>query len=338
MTGPTLPRTFRAMALTRPGDPTLRPIELELHPPGHGEIVLRVATCGVCRTDVHIADGELPLSERPRVPGHEVVGTVLAVGEGTRRFAPGDRVGVPWLHATCHACRWCASGRENLCPGALFTGWTVHGGYAECMVAQEDFCFALPPSYDDEQAAPLLCAGLIGWRALRLAGEARTLGLYGFGAAGHLVAQVALQQGRRVFAFTRPCDGAAQALARELGCHWAGGSDEAPPVPIDGALIFAPVGGLVRTALAHSEPGATIVCAGIHMSDLPPLPYSLLWLERSVRSVANLTRADGETFFSWAAQHRLATTTERFALADANEALARLRDGRLTGAAVLDCR
>lgn len=333
-----LPRTFRAMAFTRAGDPTLRPIELEMRPPARGEILLRVAMCGVCRTDLHIADGDLARAEHPRVPGHEVVGTVAACGEGTARFAPGQRVGVPWLHATCHACRWCTGGRENLCPGALFTGWSVHGGYAEYMVAREDFCFALPPAYTDEQAAPLLCAGLIGWRALRLAGDARTLGLYGFGAAGHLVAQVALQQGRRVFAFTRAGDTAAQSLARRLGCHWAGGSDEAPPAPIDGALIFAPVGELVRTALLHSESGATIVCAGIHMSDLPPLPYALLWKERSLRSVANLTREDGDTFFEWAARHPLATTTERFALADANEALARLRDGRLTGAAVLDCR
>lgn len=335
---PALPRRFRAMALTRPGDPTLRPIELELAPPGPGELVLRVGVCGVCRTDLHIVDGELPLAACPRVPGHEVVGTVVACGAGAARFAPGTRVGVPWLHATCGTCRWCDSGRENLCETASFTGWSVNGGYAEYMTAHEQFCFALPPRYSDEQAAPLLCAGLIGWRALAMAGEARTIGLYGFGAAGHLVAQVALRQGRCVYAFTRPGDSAAQELARALGVHWAGSSDEAPPTPTDGALIFAPVGALVPVALAHAEPGSTIVCAGIHMSDLPSMPYSLLWRERGVRTVANLTRRDGETFFAWAADNPLACTTERFALADANEALSRLRSGRLIGAAVLDCR
>ncbi|MCW5632854.1 MAG: zinc-dependent alcohol dehydrogenase family protein [Rubrivivax sp.] len=338
MPSPTLPGRYRAMALTRPGGAVLQPLERELALPGPGQVLLRVHMCGVCRTDLHVVDGDLPLAERPRVPGHEVVGTVVAAGAGSTRFAPGTRVGVPWLHDTCGTCRWCGSERENLCEQARFTGWTVDGGYAEYLSADERFCFALPPGYSDEQAAPLLCAGLIGWRALGMAGESRTLGLYGFGAAGHLVAQVALQQGRQVYAFTRPGDSAAQALARTLGVHWAGGSDEAPPTATDGALIFAPVGSLVPVALAHSEPGSTIVCAGIHMSDIPPMPYSLLWKERVVRSVANLTRADGESFFAWAAAHHIESTTERFALADANEALARLRDGRLTGAAVLDCR
>lgn len=335
---PAGPLRSRAMALLRAGEARLHPIEHDLPPPGPGELRLRVHVCGVCRTDLHVVDGDLPVQRFPCIPGHEVVGHVLDCGPSATRFAPGTRVGVPWLHDTCGACRWCASARENLCDAARFTGWTVDGGYAEVMTAREDFCFALPARYSDEQAAPLLCAGLIGWRALGMAGDAQSLGLYGFGAAGHLVAQVALQQGRRVYAFTRPGDRAAQDLARSLGVHWAGGSDETPPSPIDGALIFAPVGALVPAALSHSEPGSTIVCAGIHMSDLPAMPYSLLWKERSVRSVANLTRRDGDEFFAWAGEHELPSTTEVFPLADANEALARLRDGRLTGAAVLDCR
>lgn len=332
-----LPARYHAMALTRAGDALLAPVELDLKHPGVGELLLRVSVCGVCRTDLHIADGELPLHQYPRVPGHEVVGTVVANGLGAGRFALGTRVGVPWLHGTCGACKWCGSGRENLCEGARFTGWSVDGGFAQYLRAREDFCFALPPRYSDEQAAPLLCAGLIGWRALNMAGEAQTLGLYGFGAAGHLVAQVALQQGRRVYAFTRPGDAAAQELARSLGVQWGGGSDETPPTPIDGALLFAPVGELVPIALSDSEPGSTIVCAGIHMSELPHMPYSLLWRERCVRSVANLTRRDGETFFAWAAEHPLACTTQLFPLNQANQALALLRSGRLTGAAVLDC-
>jgi alcohol dehydrogenase, propanol-preferring len=332
------PARGRAMALVRPGERTLRAIDRTLAPPGRGELLLRVHVCGVCRTDLHVVDGDLPLRRHPCVPGHEVVGHVIAAGPGTARFAPGTRVGVPWLHDTCGTCHWCTSGRENLCESARFTGWTVDGGYAQYMTAHEDFCFALPPGCSDEQAAPFLCAGLIGWRALGMAGGARTLGIYGFGAAGHLVAQVALQQGRRVYAFTRPGDAAAQALARSVGVHWAGGSDEAPPTPTDGALIFAPVGSLVPVALTHSEPGSTIVCAGIHMSDLPAMPYALLWKERCVRSVANLTRADGEAFFSWIATHPVSSTTELHPLADANVALERLRSGALTGAAVLDCR
>ena len=330
-----LPQHYAAMALTRAGDPALQAVERALPLPGPHQLLLRVHVCGVCRTDLHIVDGELTCPSLPRVPGHEVVGTVAALGADCQRFARGARIGVPWLHASCGACAWCTSQRENLCTSAHFTGFDVDGGYAEFMLAKEDFCFALPERYTDEQAAPLLCAGLIGWRALGMAGNAHTLGLYGFGAAGHLVAQVALQQGRRVFAFTRPGDEAAQALARSLGVQWAGGSDEAPPLPIDGALLFAPVGALVPIALQHSLPGSAIVCAGIHMSDIPRLPYRLLWGERCVRSVANLTRRDGEAFFAWAAGHPLVSTTEPFALGDANLALDRLRKGVVTGAAVL---
>ena len=332
-----IPPRYTAMALTRAGDATLHALERDMPAPAAGQLLLRVQVCGVCRTDLHLVDGELAPAVLPRVPGHEVVGTVVAQGAGCRRFALGARVGVPWLHGTCGSCAYCANQRENLCPSASFTGLSVDGGYAEFMLASEAFCFALPERYSDEQAAPLLCAGLIGWRALGLAGDARTLGLYGFGAAGHLIAQVALQQGRRVFAFTRPGDRAAQDLARSLGVQWAGGSDEAPPSPTDGALLFAPVGALVPTALQHSQPGSTIVCAGIHMSDIPRFAYRLLWGERSVRSVANLTRRDGDEFFAWAAAHELHSTTEVFALRHANAALARLRDGRITGAAVLRC-
>jgi propanol-preferring alcohol dehydrogenase len=333
-----LPARYTAMALTQAGDAALQAVERQTPAPGRGQLLLRVQVCGVCRTDLHIVDGELAPPALPIVPGHEVVGRVVALGEGCSRFALGTRVGVPWLHGSCGACAWCTGRRENLCPGARFTGLHVDGGYAEFMLADEAFCFTLPASYSDEQAAPLLCAGLIGWRALAMAGDARTLGLYGFGAAGHLIAQVALQQGRRVFAFTRPGDAAAQALARSLGVFWAGGSDEMPPAPIDAALLFAPVGTLVPVALEHSQPGSTIVCAGIHMSDIPRFAYRLLWGERCVRSVANLTRRDGDEFFAWAAEHPLHSSTERFALRDANTALQRLRAGRINGAAVLDCR
>lgn len=325
------------MALTRPNDATLRPIERELRLPDAREVLLRVNTCGVCRTDLHIADGEVANESFPRVLGHEVVGIVVASGDGCTRFQMGGRVGVPWLHDTCGACHYCETQRENLCVNGRFTGLDVDGGYAEYMIADERFCFGLPAQYADEVAAPLLCAGLIGWRALRLAGESHTLGLYGFGAAGHLIAQVALQQGRRVYAFTRPGDEAARQLARALGVQWAGDSDTEPPSPIDGAILFAPVGALIPRALQHSVPGSVIVCAGIHMSDVPGFPYRLLWGERSVRSVANLTRWDGEEFFAWAATHRLDSTVESFPLLEANLALQRLREGSITGAAVLRC-
>jgi propanol-preferring alcohol dehydrogenase len=332
-----LPLHDEAMALTSAGDPTLRRVERDVPRPGPGQLLLRVSVCGVCRTDLHLVDGELGSPRLPRVPGHEVVGKVVALGDGCQRFALGTRLGVPWLHDSCGVCRECEQQRENLCPHAHFTGMDVDGGYATYMLANEDFCYVLPQRYSDEQAAPLLCAGLIGWRALRLVGASATLGLYGFGAAGHLIAQVALQQGRRVYAFTRPGDEAAQSLARSLGVQWAGGSDQEPPSATDGAILFAPVGDLVPLALRHSAPGSTVVCAGIHMSDIPRFPYRLLWGERCVRSVANLTRQDGEEFFAWAEDHALTSTVEVFPLWQANEALSRLRDGRITGVAVLRC-
>jgi propanol-preferring alcohol dehydrogenase len=325
------------MALVDPASHRLQAIERDVRAPGPNQLLLRVLTCGVCRTDLHIVDGDLPTPQLPRVPGHEVVGVVAARGEGCRRFAVGQRVGVPWLHDTCGVCPYCASGRENLCGQALFTGLSVDGGYAEFMLARESHCFALPEAYSDEQAAPLLCAGLIGYRALCMAGDAATLGIYGFGAAGHLVAQVALAQGRRVYAFTRAGDDAAQALARSLGVHWAGASSEAPPQAMDAAILFAPAGELVPQSLEHVVRGGTVVCAGIHMSDIPRFPYRLLWGERCVRSVANLTRRDGDEFFAWAAAHPLTLHTESFALRDANDALARLRSGQIVGAAVLRC-
>lgn len=334
-----LPAHYRAMALVDAASHALAPIELPMRALAPGELRLRVHACGVCRTDLHIVDGELATPALPRVPGHEIVGTVVELGAGCTRHAPGERVGVPWLADTCRACALCRAGRENLCAGARFTGWSVDGGYAEYAVAREDFCFAIPPVYGDEHAAPLLCAGLIGWRALRmLPADAAHVGLYGFGAAAHLVAQVALAEGRRVAAFTRAGDTAAQALARKLGVQWAGASGDDPPAPLDGALIFAPAGELVPRALQVTAPGGTVVCAGIHMSDIPSFPYRRLWLERSVKSVANLTRRDGVEFMAFAARHPLQLATTGYALADANRALDDLRDGRIAGAAVLHCR
>ena len=295
-------------------------------------MLLRVRACGVCRTDLHVADGELQQPKLPLVLGHEIVGEVLQGGE---RFREGARVGVPWLGWTCGACAYCRSGRENLCDRARFTGYTLDGGYAQLAVADERYCFALPAAYSDAEAAPLLCAGLIGYRALRMAGDPRRLGLYGFGAAAHLVAQVARAEGREVYAFTRRGDEAAQALARELGAAWAGASDEQPPAELDAALLFAPVGGLVPTALRAVAKGGAVVCAGIHMSDVPSFPYSLLWGERTVRSVANLTRRDGEEFLALAGRVRLQTRVTPLPLAEANQALARLREGRVTGALAL---
>ncbi len=319
----------------RPG--RLEERELPLPVPGPGQLRLRVRTCGVCRTDLHVVDGELPATRPPVVPGHEIVGIVDALGAGATRFAAGQRLGVPWLGQVCGHCEWCTSGRENLCPEALFTGCQIDGGYAEYALADERFCFALPDDYDDLEAAPLLCAGLIGHRALRMAGDPRRLGLYGFGAAAHLIAQVALHQGREVYAYTRPGDTAAQAFARRLGAAWAGGSDEPGPQPLDAALIFAPVGALVPAALRALRPGGTVVCAGIHMSEIPAFPYSLLWGERCVRSVANLTRADGEDFLRIAAEVKLHTEVTEWPLADARQALDDLRAGRQIGAAVLRC-
>jgi propanol-preferring alcohol dehydrogenase len=323
---------MRAMVLDRPRQP-LRTADLPEPDPGPGQVLLRVRACGVCRTDLHLLDGELAPAKLPVVPGHQIVAEVASDGE---RFAPGDRVGVPWLGWTDGTCRYCTSGRENLCDRAVFTGHGIDGGYAELAVADERFCFPLPDGYPDLQAAPLLCAGLIGFRALRLAGDAERLGLYGFGAAAHIVAQVARWQGRRVFAVTRPGDEEGQAFARELGAEWAGGTDGPAPEELDAALIFAPAGELVPAALRAVAKGGTVVCAGIHMTEIPAFPYDLLWGERAVRSVANLTRRDGEEFLAAAPQVPVRTEVETFALDDANEALARLRAGRIRGAAVLD--
>jgi propanol-preferring alcohol dehydrogenase len=326
-----------AMVLQQPspGGGRLAAVQRPPRDPGPGEIRVAVHACGVCRTDLHVVDGELDRPSLPLVPGHEVVGTVEAVGRDVDRFRIGDRVGIPWLGWTCGACPYCLSGRENLCERARFTGYTLDGGYAEAIVADARYCFALPAGVGDAEAAPLLCAGLIGYRALRFAGDARRLGIYGFGAAGHIIAQVARWQGREVFAFTRPGDAASQAFARSLGVTWAGDADAAPPEALDAALLFAPVGDLVPAALRATAPGGTVVCAGIHMSDIPGFPYSLLWRERSVRSVANLTRRDAEEFLALAGRAPIRTHIHRYPLPAANEALADLRAGRIDGAAVL---
>lgn len=326
---------MRAMVLERTRSPLVPRALRRLPEPGAGQLLLRVRACGVCRTDLHVVDGELPHPELPLVPGHEIVGIVEARGAGTRRYEVGARVGVPWLGWTCGVCRFCRSGRENLCDLARFTGYDIDGGYAEWTVADERFCFALPSSYDDAEAAPLLCAGLIGHRALAMTGDAPRLGLYGFGAAAHIVAQVASHEGRRVFAFTRGGDVEGQRFARSLGAEWAGASDERPPEELDAAIIFAPVGSLVPAALRAVGKGGTVVCAGIHMSDIPQFPYELLWGERVLRSVANLTRRDGTEFLALAPRVPVRTRVERFPLASANDALSRLRAGEITGAAVL---
>jgi propanol-preferring alcohol dehydrogenase len=325
---------MQAMVLEAPG----RPLALADRPdpaPGPGQLLLDVAACGVCRTDLHLLDGEVQVPRLPVVLGHQIVGRVRKAGPGAA-MRPGTRVGVPWLGWTCGSCRFCTSNRENLCIRARFTGRDIHGGYAEHAVADARYCLRLPEGLDDLDAAPLLCGGLIGYRALRLAGDAQRLGIYGFGAAAHLIAQVALWQGRRVFAFTRAGDEAGQEFARSLGVEWAGASGEAPPEPLDAALVFAPVGALVLDALRASDRGATIVCAGIHMSDLPPIPYADLWQERSIRSVANLTRHDGEEFLRIADEVPVRSTVTRYALEDANQALDDLRHGRFEGAAVLE--
>ncbi len=327
---------MRAMLLDAPGAP-LRAGTLPDPVPGPGQVRLRVRACGVCRTDLHVADGELPHPKLPLVLGHEVVGTVEACGPGAHRFTAGTRVGVPWLGWTCGTCEYCRRGLENLCEQARFTGYQTDGGYAEVALADERFCFPIPDGYGDAEAAPLLCAGLIGYRALRAAGDVLRLGIYGFGAAAHIVAQVARHEGRRVFAFTRPGDSAAQSFARELGAAWSGASDETPPEPLDAAIIFAPVGALVPTALRAVAKGGTVVCAGIHMSDIPAFPYEILWGERVLRSVANLTRKDGEEFLALAPRIPVRTEVEVFPLGHANEALERLRSGRVRGAAVLHC-
>ncbi len=314
----------------------LRQASLPRPEPGPHQLLLRVLACGVCRTDLHVADGELPGPKLPLVLGHEIIGEVVASGPEASRFAVGRHVGVPWLGWTCGDCRFCRSGRENLCDRARFTGYTLDGGYAEYTVADERYCFALPPELGPADAAPLLCAGLIGYRSLVAAGDgAERLGLYGFGAAAHIVAQVARAQGRRVFAFTRPGDAAAQGFARELGAAWAGPSDAAPPEPLDAAIIFAPAGALVPAALRAVERGGTVVCAGIHMSEIPPFPYEILWGERTLRSVANLTRRDGEEFLALAPRLQVRTRPEPYPLRRAAEALEALRAGRVRGAAVL---
>lgn len=322
---------MRAMVLDRAGTP-LRPAELPDPEPGPGELLLRVRACGVCRTDLHVADGELDRPRLPLVLGHQIVGEVITAGE---RFAPGDRVGVPWLGWTCGECRYCAAGRENLCDRARFTGYDRDGGFAEQATADERFCLPIPGGYPDAQAAPLLCAGLIGYRTLRAAGDAMRLGIYGFGAAAHIVCQIARHEGRRVFAFTRAGDDNGQAFARGLGAEWAGAADEAPPEELDAALIFAPVGELVPKALKATAKGGTVVCGGIHMSDIPSFPYELVWGERSVRSVANLTRADGEELLALAPRIPVRTHVEEHPLEQANEALERVREGLLRGAAVV---
>jgi alcohol dehydrogenase, propanol-preferring len=322
------------MVLDRPGA-ALREAELPAPVPGPGQVLVAVDACGVCRTDLHVVDGELPDPKLPLVPGHQVVGRVQEAG---MRLAAGDRVGIPWLGWTCGECRYCLSGRENLCDKARFTGYQLDGGYAELVTADERFCFPVPGAYDDLQAAPLLCAGLIGYRSLRLAGEAERLGLYGFGASAHIVAQVARHEGRRVFAFTRAGDTDTQAFALSLGAAWAGDASQRPPEELDAAIIFAPVGELVPVALAAVAKGGSVVCAGIHMSDIPSFPYELLWGERVVRSVANLTRRDGEELLALAPQVPVRTEVEAFPLEQANEALARLRSGGVLGAAVLAVR
>ncbi|TDV38947.1 propanol-preferring alcohol dehydrogenase [Paraburkholderia caballeronis] len=318
--------------------PLLREAEVPDPVPGDDDLLIDVHACGVCRTDLHVVDGDLAHPKHPVIPGHEIVGTVAALGRNVTGFAPGDRVGVPWLGHTCGHCRYCAEHRENLCDAPGFTGYTIDGGYAERTVANSRYCFHLPDRYGDVEAAPLLCAGLIGYRTLAMAGDAERIGIYGFGAAAHIVAQIAKHQGRTVYAFTRPADAAAQQFARRLGAAWAGGSDERAPDELDAALLFAPVGALVPAALGSVAKGGIVVCGGIHMSDIPSFPYALLWEERSVVSVANLTRDDGVAFMEIAARYPLEIETTRYPLADANRALADLRDGRLTGAAVLTMR
>jgi propanol-preferring alcohol dehydrogenase len=324
----------RAMILDVAGEP-LRVAEVPVPEPGEGQLLLRVHCCAVCRTDLHVVDGELPHPRLPLIPGHQIVGIVQKISERADGFTVGDRVGVPWLGWTDGECRYCLSGRENLCENARFTGYQIDGGYAEYALADTRFCFPIPEGYPDLQAAPLLCAGLIGHRSLRFAGDSERLGLYGFGASAHIVAQVAAHEGRRIFAFTRAHDEEAQEFARELGAEWAGSSEEAPPEELDAAIIFAPVGAVVPAALRAVARGGTVICAGIHMSDIPSFPYEILWGERSVRSVANLTRQDGLDFLALAPEVPVRTEVVPFPLEEANQALDALRGGHLRGAAVL---
>ena len=303
--------------------------------PGPGQVAVKVHACGVCRTDLHVVDGELPHARSPIIPGHEIVGIVVSVGDGVTAIATGNRVGIPWLGSTCGACRYCRSGQENLCDAPQFTGYTIDGGYAEYVVADSRFCFRLPDGFSDVELAPWLCAGLIGYRALRKAGDVRRLGIYGFGAAAHIIAQLASFEGREIFAFTRPGDAIAQTFARDLGAAWAGGSDERAPEELDAAILLAPVGALVPKALRDIVKGGIVVCGGIHMSDIPQFPYDILWGERRVCSVANLTRQDGREFIELAQKIPIRTTVSPFPLVRANEALTALREGTLSGAAVL---
>ncbi|HSC27613.1 MAG TPA: zinc-dependent alcohol dehydrogenase family protein [Vicinamibacterales bacterium] len=323
------------MAMTRPGSGQVEAVEWAVRPPGPGEILARVLACGVCRTDLHVVDGDLPDPKVPVIPGHEIVAEVQQTGPGVTTAAPGDRIGIPWLGWSCGECEFCLAGRENLCRRARFTGYQIDGGYADYAVADARFCFPLPASYDDRHAAPLLCAGLIGYRAYRMAGDGPRVGIYGFGAAAHIIAQLARHDGREVHAFVREGDEPARRFALELGAAWAGSSREAPPAPLDSAIIFAPVGALVPEALSRVRPGGVVVCAGIHMSDIPAFPYRLLWEERTVRSVANLTRGDAREFLALAATVSIRTHVRPYPLPEANRALADLREGRLIGAAVL---
>jgi alcohol dehydrogenase, propanol-preferring len=326
---------MRAMALTRAGSGQLEAVETDRPVPGPREVLVKVSACAVCRTDLHVVDGDLPHPKIPIVPGHEIVGRVEAVGDEVEDHAPGDRVGIPWLAGSCGVCEFCRTDRENLCRQARYTGYQIDGGFAEYAVANASFCFPLPPGYDDRHAAPLLCAGLIGYRAYRMAGAGRTIGIYGFGAAAHIITQVAAHQRREVYAFVTPGDEQALAFARDIGASWAGYSDEPPPHPIDSAIIFAPVGRLVPEALSRVVAGGVVVCAGIHMSDIPSFSYHLLWEERMIRSVANLTRRDAREFLAIAGEIPLRTHIREYALGSANEALEDLRHGRLSGAAVL---
>jgi propanol-preferring alcohol dehydrogenase len=326
---------MRAMVLTAPGT-VLEEQEVPVPNPGPRQVLIKIGACAVCRTDLHVVDGELERPKLPLIPGHEIVGRIVKTGSAVTEFDSGDRVGVPWLGWTCGFCQFCRSERENLCDTARFTGYTLDGGYAEYTVADARFCFRIPDEYSDAQAAPLLCAGLIGYRSLRKAGDARRLGIYGFGAAAHIVAQVARFEGREVFAFTRAGDRAAQDFARSLGAAWAGDSEQMPPAKLDAAILFAPVGKLIPLALKALEKGGVVVCGGIHMSDIPSFPYDVLWQERSIVSVANLTRRDGMDFLGLAPKIPVRTEIETFPLSAANEALSRLRHGQLRGAAVLE--
>jgi propanol-preferring alcohol dehydrogenase len=330
-----LPETMHAMVLLQPGQPLVW-TEMPVPKPGPGQLLIKVHACGVCRTDLHVVDGDLKDPKLPIIPGHEIAGSVVQLGESVESFSLGDRIGVPWMGYTCEACHFCRTGRENLCDHPKFTGYTIDGGYAEYAIADKRYCFPLPEGYSYSAVAPLLCAGLIGYRSYRMAGEnVERLGIYGFGGAAHIISQIAVFQGKKVFAFTRPGDTKAQAFALGLGATWAGDSNLLPPEPLDAALIFAPVGSLVPAALRATIKGGIVVCGGIHMSPIPSFPYNILWEERIVRSVANLTRKDGEELLAIAPRIPVKTEVEEFPLGMANEALARLRDGRLQGAAVL---